>query len=486
MSKKLKKSIIISAFLPGAVPISVSAASWESLQPYTLSAVLLCSFGALILAHFSIVKMRRYQEKLEHSEERLRLSLWGSGDELWDWNIQTGELYRSASWLHPISAQPSTKEFPPNKSLIHPQDVNRVAELLQQHLDGHSTYFEATYRLRTADNSWTWILDRGKAVAYSDDGKPSRMTGTLKSIHQLKQTEEQLQLFARCLQTISDAVVICDTDFNILEVNPAFSKITGRQREKVLQQRFELTLYPSRFMQQIRMHLAEHGQGVLGDRFGEVAGVVVQRQRLATDHADLLGLGLGALGAFLLLVRGCHVMSVRCVLRGGRDGVGGRHVIGLECRGFDPRQGAGFVGLGGPLAIFDQGRQDEVHRAFFTFLLEHQLQQRVFEEGLAHGLLAGFFGVDHFLEQFGEVHRLKVDAVVVRVQFDRRGRPLSAVLLGLGFGAGGAFLLLVRGCHGRRSVFRREGAGRSATGDLPPGMIGGQFAMLQPGQCNGP
>ena len=259
MSKKLKKPIIISAFLPGAVPISVSAASWESLQPYTLSAVLLCSFGALILAHFSIVKMRRYQEKLEHSEERLRLSLWGSGDELWDWNIQTGELYRSASWLHPISAQPSTKEFPPNKSLIHPQDVNRVAELLQQHLDGHSTYFEATYRLRTADNSWTWILDRGKAVAYSDDGKPSRMTGTLKSIHQLKQTEEQLQLFARCLQTISDAVVICDTDFNILEVNPAFSKITGRQREKVLQQRFELTLYPSRFMQQIRMHLAEHG-----------------------------------------------------------------------------------------------------------------------------------------------------------------------------------------------------------------------------------
>ncbi|HSG52527.1 MAG TPA: EAL domain-containing protein [Rheinheimera sp.] len=203
--------------------------------------------------------MRRYHLKLEHSEERLRLSLWGSGDELWDWNIQTGELYRSASWLNPVTTHPDSKEFPPNKSQIHPQDVNRVAELLQNHLDGKTAHFEATYRLRTADNNWIWVLDRGKAVAYSTNGKPSRMTGTLKNIHQLKQTEEQLQLFARCLQTISDAVVICDTDFTILEVNPAFSKITGRKREKVLKQRFELTLYPSRFMHQIRMQLAEHG-----------------------------------------------------------------------------------------------------------------------------------------------------------------------------------------------------------------------------------
>jgi hypothetical protein len=62
--------------------------------------------------------------------------------------------------------------------------------------------------------------------------------------------------------------------------------------------------------------------------------------------------------------------------------------------------------------------------------------------------------VDHFLEQFGQVHRLEVDAVVVRVQLNRRGGPLRAVLLGLGLGAGGAFLLLVGGGHGRRSVIR--------------------------------
>lgn len=259
MSLKQKITIKISAFLLSTFSYCLYASGWDLIEPYTLSAVLLCSFGALILAHVSIVKMRRYQLKLEHSEERLRLSLWGSGDELWDWNIENGKLYRSSSWLHPVALQPDSSEFPPNKAQIHPQDINRVAQMLQDHLDGKTAHFEATYRLRTADNNWTWVLDRGKAVAYGADGSPSRMTGTLKNIHQLKQTEEQLQLFARCLRTISDAVAICDTDFNILEVNPAFSKITGKARDKVLQQRFELTLYPSRFMHNIRMQLAETG-----------------------------------------------------------------------------------------------------------------------------------------------------------------------------------------------------------------------------------
>lgn len=273
MLVKQKITIIISVFLLGSLSVGLYASGWDYMQHYTLSLVLLCSFAALILAHVSIMKMRRYQLKLEHSEERLRLSLWGSGDELWDWKISSGELYRSSSWLNPVELQPSTEDFPPNRSQIHPQDVHRVSSLLQEHLDGKTGHFEATYRLKTADHNWTWVLDRGKAVAFDSSGKASRMTGTLKNVQQLKQTEEQLQLFARCLQTISDAVVICDTDFTILEVNPSFSNITGRSREQALHRRFELSLYPSRMMQDIRQQLQQHGSW-----YGEI-----REQRLNGD-----------------------------------------------------------------------------------------------------------------------------------------------------------------------------------------------------------
>lgn len=252
---------------------------WDSFQPYIISTVLLCSFGALVLAHVSILKMRRYQAKLENSEERLRLSLWGSGDELWDWNITEGTLFRSSSWFHPVALQPDSVDIPLNRQQIHPQDIDRVCQQLELHLSGKTEHFEATYRLKTTDQNWTWVLDRGKAVEFGQNGKPSRMTGTLKNIHQLKQTEEQLQLFARCLKNISDAVVICDTDFNIIEVNPAFSSITGKAREKVLGHRFELTMYPSRFMHQIRHTLLQHSSWS-----GEIRE---QRQNGETYQAEL-------------------------------------------------------------------------------------------------------------------------------------------------------------------------------------------------------
>lgn len=221
-----------------------------------------------MLAHLSILKMRRYQNKLEQSEERLRLSLWGSGDELWDWNISAGTLYRSSSWQHPVELKPQTNQFPPNRDSIHPRDLERVTEQLYQHLAGESPYYEAAYRMRASDGSFVWVLDRGKVVSTDQDGVATRMTGTLKNIQHLKQTEEKMELFARCLENISDAIVICDTNFIVLEVNNSFSGITGKSRDSVVRKPFDLALYPTRFLQEIGNVLQSDGswQGEIEDQ----------------------------------------------------------------------------------------------------------------------------------------------------------------------------------------------------------------------------
>lgn len=242
-----------------AHPRTAYALNWESMEPYAISGILLLSLGALLLAHLSIVRMRRYQKRLEHSEERLRLSLWGSGDELWDWNIRQGNLYRSSSWQNPVELKPSSQDSPPNRQQIHPDDLDRVTDALSKHLSQETPYFEATYRILSDNQQWIWVLDRGKVVSYDQHNQASRMTGTLKNIQHIKLAEERLQLFAQCLESISDAVVICDTAFRILEVNPAFSRITGKSREQVLAQQFELSLYPSRYMRDIKLTLAQSG-----------------------------------------------------------------------------------------------------------------------------------------------------------------------------------------------------------------------------------
>lgn len=242
-----------------ALPLPAIAASWEQLQPYMLTLISVLSIVALVLAHLSIVRMRRYQSKLEQSEERLRLSLWGSGDELWDWDLQAGQLYRSSSWHQPLEKPGDSQQFPPNRSEIHPQDLDRVTSALQQHMHGMTPIFEASYRIKAANGQWIWVLDRGKVVQLNEQGQAIRMTGTLKNIQQLKETEERLSLFARCLDNISDAVMVCDTNFALLEVNPAFVSMTGKNRESVLHTVFELCLYPARFLHEIRQSLLEQG-----------------------------------------------------------------------------------------------------------------------------------------------------------------------------------------------------------------------------------
>ena len=42
------------------------------------------------------------------------------------------------------------------------------------------------------------------------------MTGTLKDISQIKKADERLKLFAKCIENISDAVVIYDRENLIL------------------------------------------------------------------------------------------------------------------------------------------------------------------------------------------------------------------------------------------------------------------------------
>lgn len=241
-------------------PLAAAVLSWEVIQSYSFYSVMALTIAALIFAQISLMRMRKYHSALAKSEERLRLSIWGSGDELWDWDLETGEVYRSSSWLEQGKIEAKVNDFPPNKNLIHPQDLERVAYALSQHLAGNSPFFEANYRLLTAQGHYLWVLDRGKVVAYNDAGKARRMTGTLKNISQLKQAEARMQLFSRCLENISDAVVICDTKFTIIEVNPAYSQLTGKNRDDVLQSRFNLSLYPARFLQDIEKTLVKQSR----------------------------------------------------------------------------------------------------------------------------------------------------------------------------------------------------------------------------------
>lgn len=212
------------------------------------------------IAIASLVKLQRIQKDLKASEERFRLSLWGSGDELWDWHLEQNTVHRTTAEGRVQGYELDEEAFPPNKNNIHPHDQEKVAEQLNLHLNGTTPHFEATYRIRNENGDWTWVLDKGKIVHSLETDQPLRVTGTIKNIDQLKQTEDRLQLFARCLQNISDAIIILDPDFIIVDSNVSYTQLTGKTRDEIVGAPLELSFYSDSYLNDLKQSVQEQGR----------------------------------------------------------------------------------------------------------------------------------------------------------------------------------------------------------------------------------
>ncbi|WP_445778340.1 EAL domain-containing protein [Shewanella sp.] len=215
----------------------------------------------ILLIVRSFNKRRQIQKQIAQSEERLKLSLWGSGDEMWDWDIESGKIYRSNIWGSLDFPQDGQRSgTPEEESNIHPLDRQRVTKALNDHFNSLTDHFEIAYRVKARNKQWVWILDRAKIVERDQKDRPLRMTGTIKDINNIKQAEEQLRLFARAIENISEGMFILNEKYQYVEVNEACYELTGSTRENYLNQTLNFNRYPESFSAQIRSILKQQGR----------------------------------------------------------------------------------------------------------------------------------------------------------------------------------------------------------------------------------
>lgn len=147
---------------------------------------------------------RAREQALGESEQRWRWMVDGSDDGGWDWDLRTNEAFMSPSWFEMLGLAPG--EMPCNaetwNSLMHPDDAEAVWKALQSFLEGHVPTYRLEYRMRHKSNGWVWVMSRAKVFAHDAEGKPIRMTGTLRDITERKQMEEER---ARLSQSLIEA-----------------------------------------------------------------------------------------------------------------------------------------------------------------------------------------------------------------------------------------------------------------------------------------
>lgn len=153
-------------------------------------------------------ELAKQTETLRQREELLQLVIQADNDAIWDWNIVTGETFRSSQWAELLGY--GSNESYMNHSWwmhnIHPEDAARVLQANWAYLNRETDRYSIEYRMRCQDGSYKWLLSQGVAQ-WNEQGVPLRMVGVNRDLTAQKQTENALRQSEAKLNDILNSAV---------------------------------------------------------------------------------------------------------------------------------------------------------------------------------------------------------------------------------------------------------------------------------------
>lgn len=140
-----------------------------------------------------ISEHKRAFAALKASEERYALAARGANDGLWDWDLETRQIYFSPRFKEMLGESAEAVGAHPAEWFrrVHPEDRDRVGMEVVAHLEGLTAHFESEHRMRHRDGVWRVVLSRGLAV-HDAFGAPTRFVGSQTDITVRKRAEARL------------------------------------------------------------------------------------------------------------------------------------------------------------------------------------------------------------------------------------------------------------------------------------------------------
>jgi len=141
--------------------------------------------------------LKRVEESLLKSEERLRLAMQGSTDAPWDWDVDSGLVHYSERWWNMLGFPPSRVERDPVawRTQMHPEDMPRVDAFVDALVESDDSTYGIEFRLRHADGHYVPVLSRG-FVQRDRTGRGPRIAGTNTDLTAAKEAERRIHELA--------------------------------------------------------------------------------------------------------------------------------------------------------------------------------------------------------------------------------------------------------------------------------------------------
>ncbi len=186
---------------------------------------------------------------LHESDERYQLAVRGSSAGLWDWNIDSDQVFLSPSFKELVDYAQGAggNGIEAVLELLHPDDRGPTRRALDEHLAPAHRPYRRELRIRTRSGEYRWFYMSGEAVA-GESGTPYRMAGSIIDIHGRKAAEAALheanrrkdEFIATLAHELRNPLAPIRTGLQILGAAPAGSDSAVKAREIIERQLFHM------------------------------------------------------------------------------------------------------------------------------------------------------------------------------------------------------------------------------------------------------
>jgi PAS domain S-box-containing protein len=141
---------------------------------------------------------QQLEAALRLSEQRYTLAVRSANDGMWEWNLQTDQMYFSPRWKSMLGfGEDEMGERREDwRRCVATEDLPAAEAAVAAHLEGRTERYEHQHRVLHKNGEPRWILSRGAALHHAS-GKPYRMVGLDTDITAIRRIETILQEIAQ-------------------------------------------------------------------------------------------------------------------------------------------------------------------------------------------------------------------------------------------------------------------------------------------------